>query len=115
MRDEPLDWRRAKRAAGGSIEALIGTTSPVPVATVVPFPVTRRRAFITRLVGQVATRSPAVGEKHLAHQLRVQAETLRRKGVAERSVRREIAALEAAVRAELWRALFGRPSPRGRA
>jgi hypothetical protein len=112
---DPVDWRRVKRAAGRAGDAPIEAPPAAPGAAIVPFPAKARGAFIARLVAQVAARSPLVGEKHLAHQLRVQGEALRRKGVPEPAVRREVAALEAAVRTELWRAVFGQPSPRGRA
>jgi hypothetical protein len=41
-------------------------------------------------------------EKHLAHQLQIQAETMARRGIAAEIINRELRGLESAIRAELW-------------
>jgi hypothetical protein len=41
-------------------------------------------------------------EKHLAHQLQIQAETMARRGIDPEAIENEIRALECAIRAELW-------------
>ena len=76
------------------------------MAEIVPFPLTRRRAFISRHAARIADAAPKTGEKLLAHQIRQQAAALARKGVAADIVERECRALEAAIRAELWRVVL---------
>lgn len=75
-------------------------------AEIVPFPLVRRRAFIRRHAARVAAATPATGEKLLAHQLRLQASTMARRGIAPETIAAECKALESAIRAELWRAIL---------
>jgi hypothetical protein len=84
-------------------------TAPRPArrAQVMPFPLSRRRPFVARLAAQIASRPMDAGEAHLLQQLARQHEVLRRKGVPERAIDRELRSLTAAVRAELWRLLLG--------
>jgi hypothetical protein len=70
---------------------------------VVPFPLTRRRDFLIRHVARMATLPPASAEKHLAHQLRVQAETMQRRGIRTALITAEVRALEIALRCEFCR------------
>jgi hypothetical protein len=42
-------------------------------------------------------------EKHLAHQLRVQADTMKRRGIAPDLINAQIRSLETAIRREVWR------------
>jgi len=51
--------------------------------------------------------SPASAERHLASQLRIQGDTLLRKGIQADVIEAERAALSAAVRAELLRIAIG--------
>ncbi len=76
------------------------------MAEVVPFPLTRRRAFIRRQAARIADAAPKTGEKLLAHSLRQQAATMTRRGIAEGIIERECRALECAIRAELWRVVL---------
>jgi hypothetical protein len=46
---------------------------------------------------------PATAEKHLRETLRVQADTMARRGILATTIDIEIRALECAVRAALWR------------
>jgi hypothetical protein len=73
------------------------------MASVVPFPLTRRRDFIRRHVSRMALRPAAEAEKHLAYLLRVQVETMSRRGIAADLISAQIRALETAVRCELRR------------
>ncbi len=79
--------RRARRSA-----------PPMP-CTIIPFPLSRRRAFVRRH----ARLSPAAADRHLATQLRIQSSALLRKGIDAETVKSERASLAAAVHAELVR------------
>lgn len=68
---------------------------------VIPFPLSRRRAFIRKHAAIMATLSPDAAERHLSNQLRIQCSALARRGVAPRDVDREHALLAAAIRAEV--------------
>jgi acetyl-CoA carboxylase alpha subunit len=41
-------------------------------------------------------------EKHLAHQLQIQAQTMAKRGIVADVIEEEIRALESVIRAELW-------------
>lgn len=56
-------------------------------------------------------RSLVAAERHLSQQLQRQAEVLRRKGVAEDRIRRELRDVEEALRVEVWRLVFGNNLP----
>jgi uncharacterized protein DUF6074 len=75
---------------------------------VLPFPITRRHGFARRQAEVAASYSPRSGEAYIKRQLIIRADALRRRGVSEALVVREVHALEAAIRAELWKlVLFG--------
>jgi hypothetical protein len=78
-------------------------------ATVLPFPSVRRHALIRRQAAYIATLSGQAGDRHLRHQLRIQALAFERKGVSSEHIEREMLALERAIRA----ALVGTPMHRG--
>jgi hypothetical protein len=78
-----------------------------PRAKMIPFPLRQRRPFVEKLAEQVASREADAGEAHLLQQLARQREVLRRKGVSEVAIERELRALATAVRTELWRLLLG--------
>jgi hypothetical protein len=46
------------------------------------------------------------GERHLVRQLRIQRENLQRRDIAGAIIDREVATLDAAIRAALWRAVL---------
>jgi hypothetical protein len=85
--------------------------SAIPPSKIIPFPVARRRGFITKLAAQMVARPVDAAETHLSQQLRRQAQVLQRKGVPDLLIWRELRSLEAAVRAELWRRVLGPSSP----
>jgi hypothetical protein len=72
-------------------------------ATVLPFPLTRRRDFILRNAARLGDAAPKTAEKLLAHAINVQVETMARRGIAPDMIAREARALENAIRAELLR------------
>jgi len=72
-------------------------------AEIIPFPLVRRRAFIQRRAARIAEASAKTAGKLLAHSVRVQVDTMRRRGIAGAAIAREAKALEAALRYEQWR------------
>jgi hypothetical protein len=90
----------------------VSSAVPANLCTaVVPFPIRRRRTLVCKLAKQMIARSVVAAEKHLSQQLRRQADVLRRKGIAEDRIERELYALEEALRDEVWRLVFGNNLP----
>ena len=83
----------------------------IPPPRLLVFPLAARIALVRRLAQQILARHPEEGEKHLALQLRRQDAVLRRKGLVDDVVRRELEAFTAAVRREIWRIVLRVPSP----
>ena len=79
------------------------STHPNVTADVVPFPLVRRRDLVCRLVRRCVELSPDAAESHLRRQIDVHAAAMARKGIAAGRVTSEGRALEAAVRAAVWR------------
>jgi hypothetical protein len=76
-------------------------------AKIVPFPLAKRRQMIARQARYAAALSADAAERHIAHQLRMQADALLRKGVESNLVQQELKSMEAAIRKLLARAVFG--------
>jgi hypothetical protein len=76
-------------------------------ATIVPFPLYRRRTFIERQANRAAELNPDAGERHILYQLEVQRASLRRKGIDEALISRELRCMETAIRNSLQRLLMG--------
>ena len=72
-------------------------------AVVVPFPIVRRRSFVRKHAARMASLPETTGEKHLAYQLRLQTETMLKRGIAPDIVEQEVRSLETAIRCELGR------------
>lgn len=68
------------------------------MAEVLPFPLTRRRAFVAKQAAHAALVNPDAGERYVQYQLKVQGDALRRKGVDEELIERELMCLELAIR-----------------
>jgi|SRR6516162_9729377 hypothetical protein len=81
----------------------------------VPFPLSHRRPLVAGLAAQMVAREAADSEAYLKHQLQWWKGNLRRRGVDDRMIERELRALELAVRAQLWRLVLLPPKPRGNA
>jgi hypothetical protein len=65
------------------------------MSKVVPFPLSRRKAFVPcRQAWIVSGLTPESAERHLAHQLKVQHDALQRRGVERERIERELASLE---------------------
>ena len=72
-------------------------------AAVFPFPIARRLDFVLRNAARIADARPRAAEKLLEHAIKIQVETMTRRGIAPSLIAREAKAFEGAVRAELWR------------
>jgi len=68
-------------------------------ACILPFPIARRRAFISKQAAHAALMHPDAGVRYLQHQLDVQAEAMRRKGIDEALIQRELRCMGQAIRA----------------
>jgi hypothetical protein len=73
-------------------------------ALIVPFPIARRQAFIQKQADHATCLNPDAAARYLQYQLQVQGDAMRRRGVAEDLIARELKCMEAAVRRELLRA-----------
>ena len=72
-------------------------------AAVLPFPIARRRAFIQKQADHATCLHPDAAGRYLEYQLQVQRDAMRRRGVAEDLIARELKCMEAAIRLELLR------------
>jgi hypothetical protein len=70
-------------------------------AVVVPFPLARRRTYIVRQANHSLCLNPGAAARYLEHQLHVQGEAMRRRGIAEGLIARELKRMEAAIHREL--------------
>jgi hypothetical protein len=76
------------------------------MSNVIPFPLSRRRAFVQKHAARMAVLSREAAECHLRRQLDIQTDTLAKRGILPAIIVHEIRALEAAIRLELtWKAL----------
>lgn len=65
---------------------------------IIPFPAASRRAEIQKLAARMMNFSAERSESHLRHQIRIKAETMRRRGIAEDEIARQAKGFEWAVR-----------------
>ena len=72
-------------------------------AEVIPYPVARRLDLVTAVAVGMLKRGPDQAERHLEFSADRQAMVLRRRGIDEAVIDREITAFVSAVRAEVWR------------
>jgi hypothetical protein len=80
-------------------------------AKIVPFPLAHQRPLVLKLAARMAAQIPARAEKTLNAELQRRIDALHRQGMSDSAVERQIKALEAAIRAELWRIVLLPPSP----
>jgi hypothetical protein len=78
-------------------------------AAIVPFPLARRIDLIQRQAEYALCLSPDKAERHIERQLQCQADALRRRGVPEPTIARELIGMEGAIRAAMWRVVFDAP------
>jgi hypothetical protein len=69
-------------------------------AVVVPFPIARRQSFIAKQASHAALMNPDAGVRYLQHQLDVQADAMRRRGIEEDLIQRELRCMRRAVQAQ---------------
>jgi hypothetical protein len=70
-------------------------------ARIIPFPRVRDHGLVWRIARRMAELPPHTAEKHLAYQLRVQIETMQRRGISPDLIEQQRASVETAVRREL--------------
>jgi hypothetical protein len=73
-------------------------------AVIVPFPIARRRVFIQKQADHATCLNPDAAQRYILYQLQVQRDAMRRRGVDEDIIARELKCMEAAIRQELLRA-----------
>lgn len=78
-------------------------------AEVLPFPRARHARFVARQAVRAAELAPAASERHIALQIKIQADAMARRGIASDLIEREARCLELAIRAALWRAVMSGP------
>jgi hypothetical protein len=74
-------------------------------ATILPFPILRRHGFIEKQAAHAACMNPDAGVRYIEHQIQVQRDAMRRRGVAEDLIARELKLMDAAIRRELVQTL----------
>ncbi|EKS28155.1 DUF6074 family protein [Afipia felis] len=77
------------------------------MATILPFPLASRRVMIEKQARYAAELNPDAAERHIQQQLKVQADSMRRRGVDEDIIARELRCMETAIRSALCRASMG--------
>ena len=73
-------------------------------ATVLPFPILRRHGFIEKQAAHAACMNPDASPRYIEYQIQVQRDAMRRRGIAENLITRELKMMEAAIRRELLQA-----------
>jgi hypothetical protein len=67
-------------------------------AEIVPFPLASRRSMILRQARYAAVLNPDAAERHIQRQLKIQRQAMRRRGINEHLIAREINCLENSIR-----------------
>ena len=70
-------------------------------ATVLPFPILRRHGFIEKQAAHAACMNLDASTRYVEYQIQVQRDAMRRRGIAEDLIARELKLMEAAIRREL--------------
>lgn len=70
-------------------------------AIVFPFPIIRRDGFVQKQANHAACMNPAAGARYIEYQIQVQGDAMRRRGIAEDLIARELTLMDAAIRREL--------------
>ncbi|QOZ52863.1 DUF6074 family protein [Bradyrhizobium sp. CCBAU 53338] len=78
------------------------------MADLIPFPAARRFDLVAGITRRALELSPEAGEKHIQRSLDLQATVMRRKGIGENLIVRDVADLSAAIRAGIWQAVMSR-------
>jgi hypothetical protein len=70
---------------------------------VLPFPIKRRRDLIRRQSAYAASLNESAAKRHIAIQIKIQVDAMRRRGIAENLVQREAQSMRLAIRSHLRR------------
>jgi Family of unknown function (DUF6074) len=70
-------------------------------ATIFPFPILRRHGFIQKQAAHAACMKPDSSARYVEYQIQVQRDAMRRRGIAEDLIARELDIMERAIRREL--------------
>ena len=82
-------------------------TSEMVTATVLPFTLARRHNMITRQSRYAAELNPDAAERFIQQQLKIQGDSMRRRGIEEDLIDRELKCMEFEIRSRLNRLAFG--------
>jgi hypothetical protein len=77
-------------------------------AIIFPFPMARRHGFIEKQAAHAASMNPDSAVRYIEHQLLVQRDAMRRRGIAENLITRELHRMAAAIRREFLQATSAR-------
>ena len=91
IQEAPAKPTRGKKTAVG--------VQPSVANVVIPFPYSARRNLAWSIARRAAEFRPRKGEEHIQRQIRLQAETMERRGISTERIAAEAKALEANVRA----------------
>jgi hypothetical protein len=75
-------------------------------AIILPFPNIRRRTFIRNQAERLTCMNARGAERYLDYQLRVQADAMRRRGIADNIIALELASIELAIRSEFFQTVW---------
>jgi hypothetical protein len=78
-------------------------------AVVVPFPITRRHGFVAKQVAHASLMNPDSGLRYLQHQIQIQGDAMRRRGIDEDLVQRELRCMATALQAAFARNVADNP------
>ena len=76
-------------------------------AQILPFPIAKRAEFVAKQAAYAASLRRESGEAYIRRQIDTQREVMHRRGIAPALAEREAKSLENAIRAALWRLMFG--------
>jgi hypothetical protein len=68
-------------------------------AAILPFPIVRRHGFVAKQVAHASLMNPDSGVRYLQYQLKLQGDAMRRRGIDEHLVQRELRCMASAIRA----------------
>jgi hypothetical protein len=68
-------------------------------AAVLPFPIVRRHGFVAKQVAHASLMNPDSGVRYLQYQLKLQGDAMRRRGIDEDLVQRELRCMASTIRA----------------
>jgi hypothetical protein len=74
------------------------------MSVIVPFPIVRRHGFIEKQAAHAASMNSDSAVRYIERQLLIQRDTMRRRGVAEHLINKELHCMAAAIRREFLHA-----------